>query len=98
MIKYFLWYLAFGFVLVTVYGTGVYIGLINKYGQDITSRGIERWREEDVCNGRNLFEKVANGIIGIIIWPARLSDIPSMTEMLHERCEELLKESKKSAT
>lgn len=97
MLKYFLWYWVTGFVLVSVYGIGVYIGLIVKYGLDITLRGLKRVHEEDICNGRNLFEKIANGIIGTIVWPARLSEAPALTETFHERCEELLK-SDESAT
>lgn len=97
MLKYFLWYWVTGFVLVTVYGIGIYIGLVMKYGLDIASRAAKLVNEEDVYCGRTLFEKIANVIIGTIVWPARLSEAPALAETLHERCEELLK-SKESAT
>lgn len=98
MIRYFLWYLTFGFVLVSVYGIGVIIGLHTKYGWDIASRGVKLSFKKDVQHGKNLYEEVANVIIGILVWPARLSAAPDLTERMHERCEELLNESKKSAT
>ena len=97
MLKYFLWYWVTGFVLVTVYGIGVYIGVVTKYGADIALRGIKLANEIDVYCGRTLFEKIANVIIGTIVWPARLSEAPALTENIHERCEELLK-SDESAT
>lgn len=89
MWMYFLWYLLTGIVLIVATAVVSVVGLCRKYGLDITAEAIDWVHDHEVAKPECTGEWVTFTIIGLLLWPLRLADSPSLTSLYWEKCEEI---------
>lgn len=94
MAKFIIWYFIVGAGLLFLNGITIYIGLILKNPIEVVLEAMERVNEKYIHQAHNIIEKIWLWIIGIICWPARLSDAPTIDELIWDECEKIKEELK----
>ena len=84
-----LWYLCIGVTSVTIYATITYVSCLMKFGELVVRAATKYVYEHNTCRGHTIVWTIANGIVGIFLWPIRLSEAPSMAEDLYDECLEM---------
>lgn len=96
MLKAILMYLGIGPALIIVSSVGLYIGLVRKYGADITLQALRIVDDKYLVDRHNWFEALLYAIIGVFItWPLTLHELPLKIHLVHKEAELLMDSGKK---